>query len=276
MAFGVASLIAFSARAEKLVTVRSVADKIYAAKRAATNPPPRETYVFAKGEYSPGNRGDSSLDKIDFQTMALTVATDLKKQNYEPTKNFKTADLVIVMHWGVTLANDKGIAEFLIEPDTLRQAAEAMSAAQETEAADESLESAAIGVAAAATANYRSELLAMRAMIGGNDLRAASNAELLGVASTLSKDDAELSHSTQVEALRTMIDEERYFIILMAYDAAALRNGKKNRVWTTRMSIRSAGVNFPIAIDRMSNAAAFFHGTRQEGVALEVPKLGKH
>lgn len=272
LALSVVTLGPLSAHAEKLVTVRSVADKIYAAKRAATNPPPRETYVFAKGEYSPGNRGDSSLEKINFLTMAQTVAVDLKKRNYEPTKHFKDADLVIVMHWGVTLANDRGIAEFLAEPDALRQAFEAIGAAQQAEASDDTGDTAALGAGAAATANYRSELLAMSTMTGGNDLRAASNAELLGMASTLSKDDSSLTPSTEVETLRTMIDEERYFIILMAYDGPALRNGKQRRLWTTRMSIRSAGVNFPIAIDRMSSAAAFFHGTRQEGVALEVPK----
>ena len=268
-----AGLLTTPLRAEKLVTVRSVADRAYAEKRAATNPPPRETYVFAKGEYSPGDRRDSSLEKTTFLRMAQVVASDLRKQNYEPTKDYKTADLIIVMHWGCTMGNDRGLAQSLIETATLQQASEGLSDAQQGQAEDPPDETFADGAVAAAAANYRSEILALRAMAGSsNGLISSSNAELLGFSSTLAKDDAAFVSSTEVEALRSMIDEERYYIILMAYDGPALRDGKKRRLWTTRMSIRSAGVNFTIAIDRMSSAAALFHGTQQTGVALEVPK----
>jgi hypothetical protein len=70
-----------------------------------------------------------------------------------------------------------------------------------------------------------------------------------------------------------MVNEERYFVILIAYDGPTLRAGKKQQLWVTRMSIRAAGVNFPTALDRMSLVAAHFNGTRQPAIILlDSPK----
>src|ERR1041385_7082992 len=66
--------------AEKLVTVRSVADSKYAERRTGTNPPPVETYVFAKGTFSHGNVHDNTLDRMPFMRIAETLAYDLRRQ----------------------------------------------------------------------------------------------------------------------------------------------------------------------------------------------------
>src|SRR5882672_11108056 len=72
------------AQAEKLVTVRSVVDPAYAARRAAAGPPRAESYVFNKGKCFNEVPMDRYLERMDFRTIASTLAVDLKKQKFEP------------------------------------------------------------------------------------------------------------------------------------------------------------------------------------------------
>jgi hypothetical protein len=96
---------------------------------------------------------------------------------------------------------------------------------------------------------------------------AYSNAELLGFKAALYRND------NLGETLRGMINEERYFVVLIAYDAKALSAGKKRQLWITRLSICAAGLNFPTALDRMSAVGAHFNGTRQPSILLlDSPK----
>jgi hypothetical protein len=252
-----------------MVTIRSVVDPRYAAQRAESKPPKPETYVFAKGEFSRGIAYDSGLERMSFLQMAQMLAVDLKKQNFVPAKSVTNTDLVIVVHWGVTLGRDKGMDEFLFDPDRLRQAAEGMETAQALEEEDPIANSGAVGAAAA---DFRVEMDIASSMQGSDSVRSATNAELLGLRSAIEKENESLFGSAEADMLRSMIDEERYFIILMAYDGPALRQGKKRRVWITRMSIRAAGVNFHMAIDRMSGAAALLHATPQKRFVMERTK----
>src|ERR1044071_5089593 len=103
---GPLSLMGGSLNAEKLVTVRSVADSRYAERRSANNPQAVETYVFVKGTFFSGITNDRTLEKMPFMRIAETLAYDLRRQNYYPTRDLRAADLVIVVHWGVTLPND--------------------------------------------------------------------------------------------------------------------------------------------------------------------------
>jgi hypothetical protein len=268
-----ALLAGASLHAEKLVTVKSVADAQYIARRAAINPSPTETYVFAKGTFFTGCAQDNTLERMPFMRIAETLAHDLRRQNYYPTQDLKSADLVIVVHWGVTLPNDNDASLVSLDPNILSDAITAIGEAQELEAADtfEGQTARALGAVAAAEASLRrnaSDLVDLhkRGQRGGQ-----SNAELLGFTDAIYEESKTtlIVESETARALREMVNEERYFIIMVAYDGPALRAGKKQRLWTSRMSIRAAGVNFIMALDRMSNAGAKFHGTRQEALRLE-------
>lgn len=259
--------------AEKMVTVRATADAAYAARRAAEKPPKTETYVFFKGRYFSGVTRDNSLANMPFLRMAKILAIDLWKQHYEPAPQIKETDLVIVVHWGVTTPNDRGVSSLDFNPDALRDAVRNVEDAiiARDEAAAAGLPPTLDGVASAQS-EFRGEAQAMDLMLAGNDLATASNASLLGFSAALEKEEDEPFGSTLGDTLHKMVDEERYFIILMAYDAKAIRAGKMHRLWTSRLSIRSAGVNFTTGLDRMSSTGANFFGTRQTGLALEQAK----
>lgn len=264
-------------QAEKLVPISAKADPAYVKRRAESDPPKIETYVFAKGQYSGGTTHDSSLEKKDFYSIATMLASDLRKQRYEPAKSLKTADLVIVVHWGVTLSNDKGASLFLPDANVLNDRLQNIRDAQDErdaqDAAGGESTSRALGTVEAAEAAFNAEGQMMSSVYSfSNNLIASTNADLLGFTSTLNAEDDSLFPTTTAYTLKSMIDEERYFIILMAYDANALRAGQKKRLWITRMSIRSAGVNFTMAVDRMSGVAANFYGTRQNSIAMGESK----
>jgi len=114
-------------------------------------------------------------------------------------------------------------------------------------------------------------------MIGGNELQAASHAALLGFTEVLRIDDAAPAPTATGDTLRSMLEEDRYFVILVAYDAKALRAGQKRQLWTTQMSISAAGLNFPAALDRMSGVAASQYGVRKAAITIQdgVERPGK-
>lgn len=98
MLAGLFALVAVSgAQADRIVAVRSVVDHAYAARRA--NEPDRvETYVFAQGQYFNAIPMDRTLERMEFRTIATTLAVDLQKQRYAPAASVLAADLVLVVH----------------------------------------------------------------------------------------------------------------------------------------------------------------------------------
>ncbi len=265
--------VAVPLRAEKLVTVRAVADAAYAARRAKENPPPVETYVLAKGQYSPGITTDSSLWDMPFMTMAKTVAGELRQQHYEPAQSLANADLVIVIHWGVTLGNDRGGALLDLQLAGLTDVAAQIDEAKAAVAADNTGALGPIGLIQAAETNFNTEASAANTLAAGSNFTAASNAELLGLTSALREEGEAIFDTDRARTLRAMVNEERYFIILMAYDAKTLlKDRKTKRLWTSRLSIRSAGVSFATAVSRMSSAGGLFFGTRQPAVVMQTTK----
>jgi hypothetical protein len=252
-------------RAEKLVTVSAVADSSYVKRRAALPKDQKESVIFAKGQIL-GASTDADLTKTDFIKIAAILGLDFKSQRYTAAENFAKADLVIVAHWGMTRENDQPLDLLVYDPDAMRRKSEAASVARQTQETDLSSVSRALGVAAAAEADQRAETAMLGSLYSDIGFVGGSNADMLGFSAALAKGD------DTAETLGSMIGEARYFMILVAYDGAALRQGKKQRAWTTRMSIRSAGVNFQIAVERMSSASARFHGTNQNDIVFEEAK----
>ena len=67
--------------------------------------------------------------------------------------------------------------------------------------------------------------------------------------------------------LKSLLQEERYFVILMAYDYPSVKRGKPELVWSTRYSIRAYGQNFEDAIKGMNVVAGDFFGKNLKGLS---------
>ncbi len=258
----VASIVLVGAlHAERLIAVRASAEPSYIARRTGADAPESESYVIIRGQQNVG--ADNGLMKVPFSTIVETLSSDLLLRNFVPAENIESADLAIAVHWGMTRESENGAVALQYDPDAVRQASEAVAEAKQRESSDSTGITRALGAAAAAEARLNNELSLAASLYRKNERVSYSNAELLGFKPFMNRDD------NIGETLRTMAEEERYFVILVAYDARALRDKKKVALWVTRMSLRASGVNFPIALDRMSSVGAFFHGTRQPGVILQ-------
>ena len=275
--FGCAFLGGCLTPSEKIVTVRSVVDPAYASRRLGSEPVATERFVIAKGRSLSGGRSDPTGKTFDFPAMAKTLETDLGAAHYERAANTREADVVIVVYWGMTAGIEKPAATLLYDPDALRLAQEAVEDARVKEAADPlgTKDPTARGAVAAAEANLRAETNVAASMLGGNEFQTASAADLLGFADVLRKDDESMVPSRAGETLRSMLDEDRYFVILVGYDAKALRAGQRRRLWITRMSIDTVGMDFPKALERMSGVAAPLHGSPQPGILIQ-PTAPRH
>jgi hypothetical protein len=65
--------------------------------------------------------------------------------------------------------------------------------------------------------------------------------------------------------LRTDLQEDRNFIVVMAYDYQTMIKAEDRKfLWSTRFSVRSPGTNFEEAHYALSRAAAPFFGTHLE------------
>lgn len=262
---------------ENLVTVRALADREYVEGRRTADGLRRETYIVMKGRYFGGLTQDRTMEKMPFDRIARMLAHDLKRREYFPAADFASADLLLVIHWGVTVPSVAEYDENIFHDNTTLQI---------TDARERYAEASANGdIAGAEQAmndlqgyvhdrEHQAVVYANDAMTG--EFIGSCNAELLGLKQQLRDDRDALFGSVKAETVEIMVKEERYFVIVFAFDARLLRSeGKLRRLWSARLSTRAAGINFAMAIDRMSNIGGQHFGERVEGVPFEQVKTRK-
>jgi hypothetical protein len=257
-------------RAEDWVTVHAWAHPEYLARRAA-HPERKETYVVAKGEYFPGGTRDPTIEKASFDGVVRKLALDMAKQNYLPTKQVQDADLLVVVHWGTTIPY---VSDYALEQVDNPNAYDPhrFSFASANPMADD--------VTAAAEQSQLQQLYDNQNLSRAADAQAfdsaahtlasTSIAGILGYSGAL----ARMSHATTTtEEEKTLLvneSEERYFIILEAFDMHdLLGNHHKKLLWSSHMSMRAPGTNFTEAVPRMSQVASLTYGQNLDDVVQQ-------
>ncbi|MEM9157689.1 MAG: hypothetical protein AAGB46_01470 [Verrucomicrobiota bacterium] len=251
--------VTVDAKRKARVYVDSYATEEYVAKKDGAEGPVFETYHFFKGRYFGGFIADKSLDKVEFQDVVETLAEFMQVRNYFPARDRTDGDLLIVVHWGVTgveedwdelmgiTSYDSGVGDFgpgdggggEFGPDASAPAGAAFDSGGGFE-------------------GYNND---------NSSRSVASNARLLGFSKALNK--RGLSPSEEYE-LRMELQDERYFIILMAYDWQHLQSEKEFKLqWSTRFSLNSIGTNFVEAHHTLSRAAMTHFGTNLEDLESE-------
>ena len=230
------------------VIVDSVASPAYEVLQAARGPDDIETYQLMKGQYFGGQIKDKSLERVGFQEVVDTLAKNLAKQNYFPHKDPKKGDLLLIVHYGVTSVDEDW--EDLM----------GITSQEEQDAVYGNATSSENSETGATDLGYQPYYGSMPSSNYGRE----SNAKLLGFDRQLRKNN--ITHHDELD-LRTALEEERYFIIVMAYDyQTMLQTGKFHLQWSTRFSVRSPGTNFEEAHFALSRAAAPYFGTNQENL----------
>lgn len=268
-------IVAAALGVEKPVLANSTASYEYLRNRMVDGKRQPQSYVFMAGRYFAGNTHDNSLDKTSFRTIAERLAQDLRQQDFYPAAALAKADLLLVVHWGVTAGRNRDAVAMAQSMENLAtmnlDGAEAQRNLEEANArGDIDAARQARGTLSNLENETRSELQNLnRGQLSGGE----NSAALLGLASDLVREDETLADYERRKTLFEMTREECYFIIVMAYDVPTLLNTRKlKRVWTQRTSINSAGVNFHQALDRIGNVAGHYFGTRQDRVSFNYPK----
>ncbi|WP_146180258.1 hypothetical protein [Opitutus sp. ER46] len=264
-----------------IVSSSAVAD--YTARKFQDGRPVRETYVFMPGRYYPGATVDRSLERMSFRQLAEPLAQELARKQYFPAPDLKSADLLIVVHWGVTdprisSSEMRGQVTYHFDAsmsdagvDRPPSETDAMFASNLPEGHDALTLYPDLPNDAVRAMEFE-ETERLTDQLGG-DMANANAILLLGYSRQL-RQLSELPFITTAElALRSDLKNERYFIVLRAYDLRH-RTGRRPRVlWTLHLNMRSAGVNFREAMASMGDVAVHYVGRNVDQVETALPKL---
>jgi hypothetical protein len=281
---------------QDFITVNANASRNYTQRKFVDGVPQRETYAFYQGDFF-GETNDPSLQRLSFDAIARILAPELAKQNYFPSRDYKAADLLIVVNWGTTATDpsqDNTDTEHQFQFTDKMQAIQAYNTAFN---AGQMVDPAPINFQMTITRN--NELSAQVA--------ASKNAELLGYTSALNE---EMRHSwaymdglsAKAESYLADLAQERYFVVLLAYDyqamqrahradvqaallgGQALARGKTTAVhqaasaplpvWSVRMNIRAVGNNFTQALPAMAEVASDYFGKQLDQLATARASVG--
>ena len=235
-----------------------------------------ETYTFGNGGRLPGPSRDDTIDKLTFEDVAKAIVDPLEKQKYVPQTDHDPTktDFLIMVYWGTTTGTEgtSGSAAY----ENLQASQPSSVQAPPPPPPSMGSHGGPVGGGGAASVILRSqpdsvtgEMATVAAMEEQREQSDMRNAQLLGY-------DAELAQTGRTEIatfklrrddLMAEIEENRYFVILMAYDFQSLWKQKKHRlIWVTRMSVRERGGDFAKILPSMVGYAGKFFGQETYGL----------
>lgn len=221
-----------------------------------------ETYVFIKGNFYDSDFADKSLRAASFEEVATTLAENMKQRNYYPSSSPSEGDLLIVVHYGTTSVEPDLEELFMLDSTDPYAQAETSEGSEEEPGFSEVYSDDFVDLAdlsdfgANNTAQYQQTMRNNR----------------LGISKALNRKNIT---STEEFDLRVEMQDERYFIILMAYDYEKLRSeNERELLWTTRFSVPSIGTNFEDAYPALARAASAYYGTSLEKYAKTSTHFG--
>jgi hypothetical protein len=238
--------------AEDPVVISSTAAPDYVRPLDANGNAVPETYIFLEGKYMGGSAADASERKVTFTDITQLLAVSLTKQNYFPTRDTAAANILIRIYWGTTLIYEDPQRE-----QNIAAVNTALAGAQQA-VADGNL---------ADPGELKSALAQQDGAIGGVEGALARNAALLGYKRSLDKEGQRMMASVEEQTMRMELSEDRYFVVLMAYDYQYMKKEKKPKLlWVTRLSMRGPGNNFLEAFPALTLAGGQVYGQNLEGM----------
>jgi hypothetical protein len=268
----------FSVHAEDLVAISTKASRDYVRKKLPDGSFQPETYAFGEGDNWSGARLDNSIDRMGFMDVARVVAVPLAHQNYVPTREQKTTNLLIMVYWGTTRA-----PEHASNTHTLQRAQQADRVQNEAmEAVNSALKNgklADIKVAktamAAADADMREALSDIQAEDQRREDSDMKTATLLGYDSWWMATESASGGGERAYRKQDMVnelEEDRYFVVLMAYDFQAMTKKKKKLLWEAHISIREHSNEFDKRLPDMMEKASMLLGQNSNGLQhIDLP-----
>lgn len=232
------------------VAVKAVATEEYTLDRARGESKV-QTYHIMEGKYFPGNTARPSMEEISFMDIAQDLAHNLKKNSFFSETNQYKGDLLILVHYGVTDYD----ADYM-ELNSIDSIDDFGYGAVES---NDPLFEASFREA------FQSQLFDMQSVNDGAAQALGHKARLLGMEELFSSSATDM----QVHEMRQILEQERFFIVMQAFDLPAYRKGEKKLLWSTRYSMSAKGKNFGQSIAEMNFVAGEYFGQNRKGVNLK-------
>ncbi len=258
------------ARDDSLVTaVFSNARRDYVRAKNSDGSFKRETYVVGNGGYNPGVAADPSIDRVSFPDLIRVMAGYLAKESYVPAPAGQTADLLLVLAWGTTMPFDDstyrlGLYNMAMSTNRLKLANyDLQNTPHARDRSFEGIQSPLAAVQNAAQEEFVNDMITMRMF---DDMRSKSdeqNARLLGYVSEVNRTNDLLRFAgagSYYDDLISDLENERYYVIVSAYDYRLAQEKKPKLLWTTRVSIQAQGNHFDRSVAAMLASASHHFG----------------
>ena len=271
LAFVGCTQIAFAAKDSIVTSVYSSMRPGYSRERLADGSFKRETYVVGNGGAVAGTLATESNEDVPFATVVRLMAGHLARKNYFPAPDSKSADLLLVVSWGKTIPyNDavgraaadnlfSAMSNLAIANDGVNQSV----ARGEAQSGVDGIQSASRTVRDAASDVMESQLHQMQAFNVMRSRANEGNALLLGYMDEINGQNNATrfaGNGTYYDDLVSDVENERYYLIISAYDYHVAATEKKSKVlWVTRVSIQAQGNRFKTSLASMiANAGTQF------------------
>lgn len=271
-------------RGDNFVTVFTSATPAYLKKRADKGSNKVETYIFMPGRFLESSIRDHSVERAKFVDVAKALVPGLHNSSYVPAKSVTEADLLLVVHWGVTKGNGGNSLLDMRDPQDvydLRQTYTDLHTAEVNAVLQEGGPGSSVTpsmiLATGLSRQYQDDLQFQQVEKETKTSPYGTTfAELLGFSAEFAKDERRPVASEMAKTLASLLEKDRYFLVIMAYDWQHwLKERKMVRVWVSRLSIPSPGVNFQIAVHRMNLAGGDSFGTSNPELFMVKTKRKK-
>jgi hypothetical protein len=225
-----------------------------------------EYYAFAKGGKRGGEISDITIDKLKFLDVAHVIAAPLASRKYLPANDPSKTTLLIMVYWGTTAVPG---------PSSDSMAYDQLSTAQANQSGyTNAAGNVSAGAAGNAAMSQMSGALALVDMENRQrDALDFKNAKILGYDSEglIGTDYGNNIRGTALAVKRAdlieEIEENRYFVVLMAYDFQLMWKKQKHKLlWETRFSISEWRNAFDKALPVMAQFASKYFGQPSDGL----------
>jgi len=268
----------------EITSISSEAATGYVRERLPDGTLRAETYAFGEGGHVAGRSAGDAIDKLKFQDLAKILAVPLEGRKYVQADEPANAKLLIMVYWGTTRGTEgaTGSAEYQNlqaaqgppTPPPMQQGAGSMGVEARL-GADQAQLDAITGQVA--DANFDSALAAVSVEEKQRRKIDERNAALLGYDTDL-EDSVGLENTVlggHRDELIKEIEEDRYFVVLMAYDFQKLWKEKQRKLlWVTRISIRQRGNDFEKMLPAMAQFASGYFGQNSHGLMRKEIRAG--
>ena len=230
----------------------------------------REYYAITNGVYSPGRDKDRSIDGVRFPDLAGMVAQVLARRNYYFAPDAKSADLLLVIHWGTTIpfrdAQYGNAAINLVDSANSFRLADTVAHTPNDRITRDrgGIQSPEMTVRQVALEQLQGDLYTMLMFEGARRDADTYNAQLLGYVKEINDRDnlsREAGAGLAYDDLVSDIEAPRYYVVIAAYDFRAATQLKEQKLlWVTRVSIQAQGNRFNERLKDMLASACRYLG----------------